>query len=371
MSLTENSEQRREKTDQAAEPREASTGTGDGTGEKTRDIDGDDRQTELAEHEGERLDGLIDSFASGIDVLAQEAPGQVPHGAVPQVEPSWFHEEFMSAAEPDWVLLKLQYADRLRQAGETAESWTPEGTQVVTTSTIADERLAELSVTEEAQVVNGFQPAAHIGGDVAVYREWEKSRRIRGIDHMMRNALWLKEVVSDQTVVLPVLKGQTQTERELVYRAVEEFDHNCVVQYATQYFTGGKGPQFGPIQEQLETVAEETQDRWGSTEPQPTVEPSSSDSPEQLMPSPDGGSIPDGKDQGQTERPGVREHSLEVFVVGCTSPKLAQVDADLAGVAGLNGWLKHVERDTATQERLQTAYAQLRKSWETIRTGEE
>lgn len=316
------------------------------------------------------LTGLVDSFGSGIGSLEEDTQ-DLPHGAVPQVEPSWLHEEFIAAANPDWVLLKLQYADRLRRDGETAQTWTPDGTQVVTTSTIADERLAELSIEAEAEIVEEFKPEAHIGGDVAVYREWEQWRRIRGIDHMMRNTLWLRDTVGEQTTVLPVLKGQTRVERELVYRALEEFDHQCAVQYATQYFTGGKGPQVGTMLEQLDAVAREAHQRWGAGTLQEGPEDgegaaeaghravSATQSGPETVASPDGG-----------QASAVDESEIDLFVVGCLSGQLAQTEAQLSGMAGLNGWLQHVDRETVSEDDLRMALSQIESRWAEVKSAQ-
>lgn len=179
----------------------------------------------------------------------------VPAGAIARVEPTDSHQQFLNAAEPYWISLKLHHAAQLLNRGETADSWTPETSRVITTSTINDGRLSNLSVDEEISIVNEFNPDVHVGGDISVYPDFRPDTRIQLIHNCMKNALRID--TETDTTVLPVLKGFRPTERELCYRVFDYFDHNCGVFYGPQYFTGG-GWNFSELKEELQSIHEES-----------------------------------------------------------------------------------------------------------------
>lgn len=300
----------------------------------------------------------------------------LPTGVVMHIEKSRPHEEFMWAARPDWVLLKIDFAQRLLGENETADSWTPPETQVVTTSTIRDEKLAELSVEQEVDIVNEFQPAAHVGGDVPVYQEWKPYRRVQGLRRLMVNAAWLQAHTRDEVTIIPLVKGETTRERELVYDSLDVFDHNCLAYYATQYFTGGTGVELDTVITQLDAIATETAELDGQSHPNTDSQAAShaqagglgsaqtgtvkqggdlgsvKSDPQQWQDSmlSDGGSPTGDKPVSDTTPHDQRTNSDggEIFVIGCVSQRLADVERGIRATAGLNAWRSRLDPDCET-----------------------
>jgi len=181
----------------------------------------------------------------------------LPRGPVARVEPQPSHEAFIQAAEPDWVCLRINHARQLVLNGETADSWTPAGTNVLTTTTIPDELLADLSWVEEYNIVKHLEPDAHIPTDVAVYPWLLHHKRAEYIEQCMEGVVWMHSELEDtQTTMIPLIKGYTQREREICYTVFDQLPHNFAVHYATKYFSG-QGNNRGKLFQNLEVMQEE------------------------------------------------------------------------------------------------------------------
>lgn len=333
-----------------------------------------------------------DQSGAGPDQQPSTSDVSLPRGVVMHIEKSRPHEEFMWAARPDWVLLKIDYARRLVAEDETAESWTPPGTRVVTTSTVRDEKLAELTVETEVDIVNEFNPAAHVGGDVPVYQEWKQYRRIQGLRRLLINAAWLKAKTRDEVTIIPLVKGETPRERELVYDSLQVFDHNCMAYYAAQYFTAGTGVELDTVINQLDAIGEETASLGSTQQPTDNIEPNTPTSVQdtsslggvksdasrwQDSMLSDGGtpaeaSQPDpdpGPDPGLDSAPTTQQRTGgQLFVIGCVSQRLADVGRGIRATAGLNAWLSRIDADadTPVPDQYETAVTNLQTEFEDI-----
>jgi len=223
----------------------------------------------------------------------------LPHGGIPLVEPSnKMHEQFVNAAAPAWVLIKMHHARQLYNKGETADSWTPDQTNVITTSTIQDVQLQHITPSDEKEIVENFNPDAHIGGEVSAYRTRPRDDRIIKIYNCMRNLLWLDRELSTDTTVIPIIKGVSLEEHEMVYRVFDYLDHNHVAFYGTQHITSEELSLYQLIEE-LEQINEEINTHYNG--------------------------------------------SISVLLIGLLAPFLSNAPPCVTASCGMNGWRKHIE----------------------------
>jgi hypothetical protein len=184
----------------------------------------------------------------------EEGAAVFPSGAIARVQALDKHKRFIEAAEPAWISLKMHHLKTLVKDGETADSWTPDNTSVITTSTIPDERLDGFPVHHEVQLIEAFDPAVHIGGDLSVYDGVSRLERAETIQEYMKNAIYVKNEVSTNTKIVPLIKGFTPSEQELCFRGLKYFDHDYVAYYTSQLFTSGNINRMDDLMVDLERV---------------------------------------------------------------------------------------------------------------------
>lgn len=187
-----------------------------------------------------------------------------PHGAIPSVEPYHSYAAFLQAVEPEYALVKYTDMRTLVNRGETAASYFPEATSVITTTTIRDTPLNLLSWEQELEHVLAFQSEYHIPADYSTYEEQSVADRSRNVLHCMEGLLWMQRQLRDhesETQLIPLVKGVTPEERALCYEIFDRagFDDYCAF-YGTQYFSGGAGIRITELVTDLTAVATE-QDR--------------------------------------------------------------------------------------------------------------
>lgn len=177
-------------------------------------------------------------------------------GCIARVEPTAYYREFLEVVRPEWAMLKLHHASQLVDSGETADSWAPH-TKLITTSTINDPRLEEISWQEERDIIQSFQPHRHIPTDVSTYRDQSTSDRVDGIKNCLTGAAYMQsELANVATEVIPLFKGYTRSERELSLQGVDVLDANRVAIYVSRYFSGNQGNNRKRLFNHLERYAE-------------------------------------------------------------------------------------------------------------------
>ena len=184
----------------------------------------------------------------------------VPSGAIPRVEVQWSHREFVDAVAPLHVLLSIVHAKRLLKRGETAASYFPDRTSVITTTTIADDHLDRLSWQDERDIVTTFEPAMHIPADYPVYGDDPPEIRYERAEQCATGTIWIADQLEKAGVdvdVLPLIKGVTETERGFGYQACEELDVGVAAVYAAQYFSAGGGGGRSALVRDLEAIRTE------------------------------------------------------------------------------------------------------------------
>lgn len=240
-------------------------------------------------------------------------------GAVPRVEYQRAHREFLDAVAPPAAMINVVHLRRALKNGHTADSLFPEETTVVTTTTVQDDELADLTWDQEAALVTAFGPDYHVPTDYPVYGAMDAADRVENVKQCGAGTLYLAEELPEAVTVLPLLKGVTQVERSVGARAVAELDAPGCAFYATQFFTVPGARQFYGVRDRLEAIHEET----------------------------------DG---------------CPVLVIGFMSPSdsvenreqsLRGLPESVTAAAGMRTWVERVEPRSSSPEEMRAAYAEL------------
>jgi hypothetical protein len=184
-----------------------------------------------------------------------------PRGAIPSVEPYHSYSAFLQAAAPEYALLKYTDMRKLLTRGETADSYFPDETAVITTTTIRDTQLNLVSWERELERVLAFDPAFHIPADYSTYEDQSVADRSRNVLHCMEGLLWMQRQLREHdsdTQLIPLVKGTTPEERAVCYEIFDRagFNEYCAF-YGTQYFSGGAGIRIDELVADLTAVATE------------------------------------------------------------------------------------------------------------------
>ena len=237
-------------------------------------------------------------------------------GCIARVEPTAYYRRFIDRVRPEWAMIKLHHAGHLVERGETAATWAPE-TKLITTSTISDEQLDEISWSEERNILREFRPAKHIPADVSVYRDQRTSDRVEAIKNCMVGAAYIQsELAAYETEIIPLFKGYTNSERELSLQAAGDLGADTVAIYASRYFSGNQGNKRKQLFRDLRKYS--------------------------------------------------RHNIKSALLIGLLSPKyLAKVPGYITAAAGQNQWRKRYSPDSQTIEESRASYQSLTASVET------
>lgn len=192
-----------------------------------------------------------------------------PRGAIALVEPTIGHKKFLHKAKPRFALMKYHHANRLLKRGETAESWFPDSTKVITTTNIVDERNAPIPIENnghrdgEIDIVEQFQPDFHIPADRSDYLDYDDDYRYEKTKGCMRGTIAMQNLITDagvDTEIIPFIKTATPKERTLCYATINQFGWDHAAIYCNRYFNDGRGVQIEELIDDLQMVADETTD---------------------------------------------------------------------------------------------------------------
>jgi len=233
------------------------------------------------------------------------------YGAIPRVEAQEPHELFLAAAQPSCVLLSVIHARRLVKRGLTASEWAPEGTAVMTTTTIADDALARLHRKRELEIVEEFRPAYHIPADYPVYGDDPVDHRREQAAACAQGTQWMADRVPAGTTIVPLIKGSTPAVRQVTERGAAAVDAEVVAFYGAQYFTAAGGGGWPALRQDLAGIKQET-------------------------------------------------NGYPVVVIGLLSPALAaEAPANVIGAAGVRQWREAVQPRSTAARGMQRAYGEL------------
>jgi len=234
--------------------------------------------------------------------------GHALTGFIPRVEAQTAHERFIEAVEPNAVMLPVTHARRLADRGETAASWAGRGVAIITTTTIADDKLARLGHEEELEIVERFRPDYHVPTDYAVYGDDALSKQREQATACARGTQWMAERVPDATAIVPLIKGSTPDVRAVTERAAADLGASVVAFYGGQYETTPWTRRKATLNQDLRGIQRETA-------------------------------------------------GLPVVVIGATGPwTLLDMPENVRGVAGLRRWREAVTPRSASASEMQTTY---------------
>jgi hypothetical protein len=181
------------------------------------------------------------------------------NGAVALVERQRAHECFIEKAEPSAILLKLKAVRALRNSGETASTWTPSSTTVITTSTVQDSELQNWTWEQERDYISAFEPDYHIPTDYPVYNTHSDEERMERIRSCANGTKWMaSKLRNTKTDIIPLIKGHREREREIAFATAQEIDADLVTFYGTQYMTGGNGANLTTLVDVASEIATNT-----------------------------------------------------------------------------------------------------------------
>lgn len=180
---------------------------------------------------------------------------ELPIGAVCRIEHQKVHRNFVQSAKPKWVMVDIIHARRFLRKGRDS-SWFPDETNVITTSTVSDEKLELWSWERERDVVKEFNPDFHIPTDYSVYGDDSFDKRMDAVKNCMQGTLWMHDEIGDNVTILPLIKGYTVNEREMCYWVIKKMNAPMGVFYGAQYWSRG-GVPFDELKDDLSVIGEE------------------------------------------------------------------------------------------------------------------
>jgi hypothetical protein len=161
-------------------------------------------------------------------------------GYIPQLENQKKHDHFLELVPSlNAVMVKINHARALVNKGIDADNYAGEDRTVITTTTIMDEKLEDLSWIEELNIVEKFNPDYHIAVDCPTYQEHSKGQRIYNLRLYLQGLIWMEENL-DSVKILPLIKGETKDERQLTKQVLDFFDYEHAAFYVTQYLSVGE-----------------------------------------------------------------------------------------------------------------------------------
>lgn len=162
-------------------------------------------------------------------------------GFIPRVEYTPESVALLNFLKPPYALLNLTDARQCVNKGVQAADIAPEPTQLITTSTVADGALYNISISDEVKIVTKFSPSYHIPADESIYTTHSVSERKAQIEQLIDGTRGVAESMQepDSPVLLPLIKGVTQEELSSCWAQLADLDVQTVVFYGSQYFTAG------------------------------------------------------------------------------------------------------------------------------------
>jgi len=188
-------------------------------------------------------------------------PERCPRGIIPRVETSRKHQAFVETVQPPFILVKLNDAAALAERGETATSYFGEPSTVITTTTIRDADLTDLSYRNELNVLTRFEPDIHLPADESIYQRHTPTQRLERVTRSLEGYLHVNKLLEEHAdefdtappSTIPLLQGLTPDEYEHCFRVFDELNVPMAGYYAVQYFTGNN-PRTEDLLESLEAI---------------------------------------------------------------------------------------------------------------------
>lgn len=245
---------------------------------------------------------------------------EYPRGAVANVERQQSHLNFVEAVEPEYVVMRITHARRLMKDDLTFAEYYPESVDVITTTTVPDNKLnllgwnrddEDLERYSEIDILEQTEPDYHVPTDYTIYEEMDADEQAEAVQYCVEGTRYMYEETEDMDLtLLPLVKGRERSHREEFYDLYDEIGVDYVSFYATQYYTGGRGVQQNDLVADVEKVA--------------------------------------------------AEYDPEMFVMGALSPRvLREFPTNVVAASGFNQWRKRCEPRDSSPEEMRAAYGAL------------
>lgn len=161
---------------------------------------------------------------------------------IPKVENNHSHRRFVNSVSPNTILLDIISARQLVKRNETAQSYFNADVDVITTTTVNDDKLQRIQWEDERDIVREFNPDYHIPTDYPIYQNESLQKRVQKINECMAGTKYFTaEFADSSTTIIPIVKGFTQTERKVCRDAIADMNPRYIVFYGTQYFLESLG----------------------------------------------------------------------------------------------------------------------------------
>ena len=183
-------------------------------------------------------------------------------------------------------MTNLTHARRMLMHDEPADEFFPPETTVFLTSTISDDELMDYSFADEVRTVAAFAPDYCLPFDFPVYGDMDEETRMEHIRQVGGGTLDIArlfgtddetgvERLADEvgvepataaaareadTEIVPLIKGTTPAERNVMERVAEEIDASMIAKYGTQYMTVGGSGNYPELRRVLKAIGDETDD---------------------------------------------------------------------------------------------------------------
>ncbi|MFC6770296.1 hypothetical protein ACFQDD_01940 [Halorubrum pallidum] len=263
---------------------------------------------------------------------AERLPELLPiHGAIPRVEHQQAHRDFLWAVRPPAAMISIKHARRILKRGETAATYFPPETDVITTTTQASSEYRRIQFSQEVALIRAFEPEFHLPWDWPLTNDMSTEHRAHYCRRVARGTVEMDRVLdgfynadgntnglpsplvaeSIETTILPIIRGDTPAERAPCEFSVAEVNSPVAAKYGSHYMSRAKGGNYPALRESVEEIHEET--------------------------------------NGQP-----------LIVIGLLSPNdrygLADLPSNVVGAAGLNQWISRVCPRHNSPEEMRDAY---------------
>lgn len=168
-------------------------------------------------------------------------PLDSPTTLLPCTEAIATHADFIGTnPHVETVVFRIDHAHRLTQRGETANSWLDRSVTSIVVTTIPDESLERWFPSREVETARKFGADYLVPCDKPVYNIDPPLVRRETIRRYVRDLADVVTALQDDPIeVIPLVKGVTESERRICYRAFNDLGLERAAFYAAQYFLYG------------------------------------------------------------------------------------------------------------------------------------
>lgn len=212
--------------------------------------------------------------------MTASTPSPPLTGAIPRIERQQSHHSFLWAVRPPVVMVDLIHAARIAMHND--EAFFPPETDVILTSTVSDTQLSNYTFEDELRIIRELAPRWVLPFDFPVYGDMDPTVReehTRQVATGAEDMQYILHNLSDEevdrvvevkglprelvepvqnTTVLPLLKGTTPGEREIVFDAATRMQSPLIAKYGVQYMTVGGSGSHPALCDDLQSINQET-----------------------------------------------------------------------------------------------------------------